>query len=108
MTTCSIGVSPWVFLVVGILLMTLGLVALTFGVGGGITKMIYEIRHAARATADFDPFASLEKVLKAVTELLNALAKADRWLALVVIGFLLVGAGAWMLVDAAASFLGVG
>jgi hypothetical protein len=80
---------------VGIVLMVLGLVAIGFGIAGGIAKMIRDLRGPA-ATKGLDPFEGLENFLKALTEFLKTLIQAPGWLALVVVGFALVVFGAWL------------
>ena len=96
MTACLSGFSSGTVIVVGILLMILGVIVLAFGVGGGIAKMVKDLREGAAAASGTDPVASLQKLVTALTELLKALATAPGWLALVFIGFALVGVGAWL------------
>lgn len=91
------GLSTGTAIVVGIVLMVLGVVVIAFGVGGGIAKMIKDLRGGNRVTGGLDPVASLEKLLTAVTQLLKTLITAPEWLALVAVGFALVGAGVWVI-----------
>jgi hypothetical protein len=91
------GLSSGAVVVVGIVLMLLGVVTLAFGVAGGIAKMIKDLRRTPAEALEVDPIASLEKLLKALTALLKTLIIAPGWLALVVVGFGLVGFGAWLL-----------
>jgi uncharacterized membrane protein len=98
MLTASLsGFSSGTVVVAGILLIVLGVIVLAFAVGGGIAKMIKDLRHTPAAAGDVDPIASLEKLLKALTALLKTLIVAPEWLVLVLIGFGLVGFGAWLI-----------
>ncbi|MBB5161581.1 hypothetical protein [Mycobacterium sp. AZCC_0083] len=77
--------------------MILGVVVLFFGVGGGIAKMIRDLRTEPSIAENFDPFAGLAKLLKALTAFLKAATKAPIWIFLIFVGFGLVGFGAWLI-----------
>jgi hypothetical protein len=81
-------------LILGWLLIVVGQVAILAGLVGGITTMFQEIRRKATQGQSFgvDPLPT--EFIKALTELVNALKDAPTWLALVIIGLVLVGWGA--------------
>jgi hypothetical protein len=77
--------------VLGIFLIVIGLIALGFGIGGGIVTMILDLRRRARdeaAAGGLDVFPS--EAIKALTEFLKALAAAPQWLALAILGLVLI------------------
>ena len=83
--------------VLGIVLIVIGVIAILAGIGGGIAKMILELKKEATAgsfgVADILPASTLE----ALTKFLEGLVKAPIWLALTIIGILLVAWGGAML-----------
>lgn len=91
------GLSSATVVIAGILLVALGVVAVAFGVAGGIAQMIKELRKMPKASSGADFLKPFETLIKALTEFLRALTHAPHWLALVFVGFLLVGGGAWLI-----------
>jgi len=83
--------------VLGIVLIVIGVIAIMAGIGGGIAKMFLELKKEAKASsfglADILP----AKTIEALTKFLEALVKAPIWLALTIIGLLLVAAGGALL-----------
>lgn len=88
----SVGV-----ILAGVIMIVLGLVALAFGVAGGIAKMIKELRETPSASSLEDPIAALERLVAALTKFLSVLVKSPVWLTLVVIGLVLVAFGATLI-----------
>lgn len=80
---------------VGIALMIIGAVVLLFAVGGGIAQMIKDL-NGPSASEGGDPYVQLEALFKALNEFLRTLIRAPTWLALVIVGFAMVGFGAWL------------
>jgi hypothetical protein len=85
-------------LVLGWVLIGLGVLAIVFGIAGGIATMFKEIRRKATTEKSFAAVPLPTEVLKALTEFLNALIKAPVWLALVFIGIFLIYWGTTMIV----------
>jgi hypothetical protein len=83
--------------ILGWLLIILGVIATGAGVAGGIAAMFQEIKRRADEDGSF-PVASLPvEYLKALTEFTKALTAAPVWLALVIIGFVLIAWGGTMI-----------
>ncbi len=82
--------------IVGIILIVLGVIALFGGIAGGVAKMFLDIRQQLQKGASGNALATLlpTELIKALTELVKALTAAPQWLALTVIGIILVGLGA--------------
>ena len=81
--------------IVGWLLVVIGLVATVAGVGGGIATMFKEIQKKADKGAG--GLAQLpEGLIDSLVELVKALGSAPVWLALVIIGLLLIVWGGTM------------
>lgn len=79
----------------GWVLILLGIIAILSGITGGIMKMIRDLReNVNKGMIEFDVATSF---INALTELLNALIKAPIWLALTIIGFILVAWGGSLL-----------
>ena len=83
-------------LILGAILIGVGLVATVAGIAGGIATMFLNIRRQASSFGGFDEVLPTELV-KALTEFLKGLTNAPQWLALTVIGLLLIGAGSGMI-----------
>jgi hypothetical protein len=81
-------------IVLGWLLIVVGQLAILAGVVGGITTMFQEIRRKATQGKSFGLDLLPTEFIKALTGLVKALKDAPTWLALVIIGILLVGWGA--------------
>ncbi len=71
---------------IGIILIIVGIISTIAGIAGGIIKMFKELSGKG-------PIAPPTDFIKALTDLLKALIKAPTWLALVIIGFALIGLG---------------
>ncbi len=82
--------------VVGILLIIIGFVALMGGIGGGIARMFQDIQNQIKKGAFGSALTNLlpTDLIKALTEFVKALSAAPQWLALTMIGILLIGWGA--------------
>lgn len=82
--------------VVGILLIVIGFVALMGGIAGGIAKMFKEIQNQVKKGVVGSALTNLlpTDLIKALTGFVKALSEAPQWLALVMIGMLLIGWGA--------------
>jgi uncharacterized membrane protein len=83
--------------VLGVILIVLGLIAITAGIGGGIATMFLELRRKAQANRTFSALDLPVEFIQALTEFLKALTAAPQWAALIVVGILLVGWGGFML-----------
>jgi hypothetical protein len=83
--------------ILGWLLIAIGLIATVAGVGGGIAMMFRELQREAKEDKSFGFVQLPTDLLKALTEFLNALIKAPVWLALIMIGFVLVAWGGSMI-----------
>lgn len=90
------GISTGTAGVVGIALMIVGCIAIIGGVVGALVAMVKELRRTPSAASEGGFLEGLAKVITAVTEFIKALVTSPVWLALVVIGALLVGFGWWM------------
>ncbi|HXO53425.1 MAG TPA: hypothetical protein VN888_20895 [Mycobacterium sp.] len=97
MPTFLSGLSSGAVVVVGIVVVILGAIVLIFGVGGGIAKMVKELRETAGEASGGEPIEQLEKLVTAVTALLRTLIVTPIWLTLVLTGFALVFLGAWLI-----------
>lgn len=82
--------------VLGIVLIVIGVIAILAGIGGGVAKMFLDLKEQSRA-AGFGALDLPVKTMEALTSFLNALVKAPIWLALVIIGLLLVVFGGTMI-----------
>jgi hypothetical protein len=83
-------------MIVGWVLIVLGVVAIAAGVGGGIATMFKEIqKRANEGAADLPGLPS--GLIDSLVKFLEALTKAPVWLALVIIGLLLVAWGGTMI-----------
>lgn len=81
---------------IGILLIVIGFIALLAGIGGGIAQMFKELQ--AKYSGGFSgPLTFPVQVVEALTKFVQALAKAPLWLALTVVGILLIAWGGTML-----------
>ena len=79
--------------VLGWIAIVVGLVALIGGIGGGIVKMFVEIKKGGA----FGPGSLPTEFIKAMTKFTEALTKAPLWLALVIIGLVLLVWGGTMI-----------
>jgi hypothetical protein len=75
---------------VGVVLVILGLIALATGIAGGVAQIFLDLRKQLEQGRSFGPAELPTEVLQALTEFTEALTKAPQWLALVIIGLLLV------------------
>lgn len=82
-------------MVLGWVLIVVGVIAIVFGLAGGIAKMFKDIQAKAN-TDNFAPNLLPTELIKALTAFLNALVKAPTWLALVILGIALVAWGTMM------------
>ncbi len=82
--------------VLGIVLVVIGVIALLAGVGGGIAQMVLEIKKKVE-TGQAGLFDFPTQVVEVLIKFLNALMAAPVWLALVIIGLLLIIYGGSML-----------
>jgi hypothetical protein len=82
--------------VLGWVLIALGVIAVSAGVVGGISRMLDEIKSQATNGAIKVDVLPIE-FLKALAEFLKALTKAPTWLALIAVGFVLIAWGGSML-----------
>lgn len=83
--------------VLGWILIVIGLIATVAGIGGGIAKMFKEITRKANEDSAYGFAALPTELFKALMEFLEALAKAPLWLALIIVGFVLIAWGGAML-----------
>ena len=83
-------------MVLGWILVVIGLVATLAGVVGGIAAMFKNVEQDASRGA-LGPGVLPTEFVKALTELVKVLIKAPQWLAMVVVGILLVLLGAPMI-----------
>lgn len=83
-------------LVLGWALIVVGVIAIVLGLAGGIAKMFKDIQAKSSNAANFAVIALPTELIKALTALINALVKAPAWLAIVIIGILLVAWGTMM------------
>lgn len=83
--------------ILGIVLIVIGVIAIAAGVGGGIAKMFLELKKQAAGAASFGALNLPVKTIEALTKFLETLIKAPIWLALVIVGILLVAWGGAML-----------
>ncbi len=81
----------------GWILIAIGLVGTLAGVVGGIATMFREIQNRAMTDRSFGVELLPTEFIWALTAFLKALIKAPPWLALTIIGFMLVAWGGWML-----------
>jgi hypothetical protein len=79
-------------IILGWVLTVIGVLAILAGVTGGVVKMIREIYSKGRPKNTTN-IEGLTEFIKALTELLNSLIKAPIWLALIIIGFILIAWG---------------
>lgn len=81
--------------VIGIILIVLGVIALFGGIAGGVAKLFLDIKNEVKKGAAGNALTDLlpTELIKALTEFLKALTAAPQWLALTVIGILLIGLG---------------
>ena len=84
--------------ILGWILIFIGVIAIVFGIAGGIANMFKELKREASKSKSFAIPALPTDVIKALTEFLNALVKAPVWLALVIVGILLIYWGVTMVV----------
>jgi hypothetical protein len=77
-------------MVLGWILIGIGLIATIAGIGGGIVRMMKDLSERGTAKGFAAPPTDLIKALK---DLLEALIKAPVWLALVILGFILIAWG---------------
>jgi hypothetical protein len=82
--------------VVGILLLIIGFVALLAGIGGGVAQMFKDIQKQFQA-GQSGLFSFPTQTLEALTKFIEALTKAPLWLALTILGILLIAWGGSML-----------
>ena len=66
----------------------IGLIALLAGIGGGIATMFKQLRPTGERGLALPAFPT--ETLKALTEFLKALTAAPPWLALTIIGLILI------------------
>lgn len=83
--------------VVGFILIIFGLLVMGSGIVGGIAKMAQELRSSAQAAGAVPSEDLPTGFIEAMTKFLEALADAPEWLAITVIGLVLVFVGASML-----------
>lgn len=83
----------------GIILIIIGIIAIIAGIGGGIAKMFLEIKQQSKQASSFGTLDTLlpDKTIEALTKFLEALTKAPIWLALIIIGIVLIAWGGAML-----------
>ena len=79
--------------ILGWILIAIGLVATLAGVAGGIAAMFREIQNRAMTDPSFGVELLPTEFLRALTAFLKALIKAPPWLALTIIGFVLIAWG---------------
>ena len=82
--------------VVGILLLITGFIALLAGIGGGVAQMFKDIQKQFQA-GQAGLFNFPIQTLEALTKFIEALTKAPLWLALTILGILLIAWGGSML-----------
>jgi hypothetical protein len=80
---------------VGIALMIIGVVAILAGIAGAIVTMVKELRHGPSAATE-GRLGAIAKIITAVTEFVKTLVTSPVWIALVVLGIVLVGFGWWL------------
>ena len=79
--------------ILGWILIAIGLVAPLAGVAGGIAAMLQQIQNRARTDRSFGLELLPTEFIRALTAFLRALIKAPPWLALTLIGFVLIALG---------------
>lgn len=84
-------------LVLGWILIVVGLIATLAGIGGGIAKMFNEIVKEAEKDPSFGFTALPTQLFDALIKFMEALTKAPIWLALIIIGFVLITWGGSMI-----------
>ena len=78
--------------ILGWIMILLGIITTMSGVVGGVIEMIKDLDERSKGGS----YLPLD-FIRASTELLNALIKAPTWLALTVIGFILIAWGGTMI-----------
>jgi hypothetical protein len=83
-------------IIFNVILEVLGIIAIAAGLVGGITTMFKEIQKKVDEGKGFGLIQLPTEFIKALTALLEALMKAPVWLALVILGILLVLVSNWL------------
>jgi hypothetical protein len=82
--------------ILGWALICIGVIATMAGIAGGIATLFLDIKRRASEGA-FGPTDLPTELLKVLTEFLKALTAAPVWLALTILGFVLVAWGGTMI-----------
>jgi hypothetical protein len=83
--------------VLGVIIVVLGIIALTAGIGGGIAAMFLDLKRQVENSRAFGIGDLPTEFIQALTEFLKALATSPQWAALIVVGILLVGWGGFLI-----------
>jgi hypothetical protein len=76
--------------IAGIVLVVAGVVALTAGIAGGITKLFVEVRKEILQSRSLANLPIPTELMESLGRFIQTLAGAPIWLALVILGFLMI------------------
>lgn len=83
--------------VLGVLTIVFGLLISGAGVVGGVVRMIEEIKREGQAVGAVPPAELPTGFIEAMSELTKALTDAPTWLAITIVGILLIFVGMFLL-----------